>query len=147
MAEVKHGTVSVTFDDSLKPPEQAGKLSPDELARIARPPRGIGLACEQAADAIDKAGDKFTPPKGVTPASLRDGGQRAEDIDLVIADLEVVVQTLKQANAIFDGDAWEQLRKVNDQVNAQAKHQPELKAIFANVIAYFAKGPRRSKPE
>jgi len=36
---------------------------------------------------------------------------------------------------------------VNDQVKAQIKHQPELAEVFKNVLAYFAKGPRRAKAE
>jgi ABC-type transporter Mla subunit MlaD len=146
MAEVKYGTVSVTIDDFLAPPDQAGKLSPAELARIARPPRGIGLACDQAADAIDKAGASFSAPKDVTAASLREAGPRADGIDLVIADLEVVLGILKQANALFDGTAYEQIRKVNDQVKAQGKHQPEIEKMFESVLAYFAKGPRKTPP-
>ena len=72
-------------------------------------------------------------------------GDRAEAIDLVINDMEVVLQTLKQANLIFDAEAYEQLRKVNDQVKAQGKHDPELLTIFKDVIDYFARGPRAPK--
>lgn len=47
---------------------------------------------------IEKSGAKFTPPAGVTPASLRASGKRAEGIDQVILDLEVVLNKLKRAN-------------------------------------------------
>ena len=45
---------------------------------------------------IEKSGAKFTPPAGVTPASPRASGKRAEGIDQVI--LEVVLNKLKRAN-------------------------------------------------
>jgi hypothetical protein len=140
MAEVKHGTVSVTVADALAPPPKAGNLSAEEVKRLPKARRGIGLACEQTADAIEKLGPKFTLPAGVTAASLRTMGSRAEDIDQVITDLEVVLATLKQANLMFDAEAWEQIRKVNDQVKAQAKHDPELLAPFKALVDYFARG-------
>jgi len=99
----------------------------------------------KAADAMRKAGKRFSPPVGVTPESISAAGDRAEDIDLVINDMEVVLQIAKQANLLFDAEAYEQLRKVNDQVKAQGKHDPELLAIFKEVIDYFARGPRGPK--
>ncbi len=143
--EIEHGTVRVLFDDFLKPPEQAGKLSPAEVARIPKTPRGIGLVCYQAADVIEKGGAKFTPPRDVTPQSLRDAGRRAEEIDTVIVDLEVVLGILKQGNLLFDAGAWEQIRKVNDQVKVQMKHDPEIASMFKPVLDFFAKGPRQPK--
>lgn len=147
MAEVKHGTVSVTVADTLAPPPNAGKLSADEVKRLPRARRGIGLVCQHTANAIDNLGPKFTLPADVTAASLLAAGNRAEDIDQVIIDLEVVLATLKQANLMFDAAAWEQIRKVNDQVKAQAKHNPELLAPFKALIDYFAKGHRQAVPQ
>ncbi|HEY3452457.1 MAG TPA: hypothetical protein VGK67_39300 [Myxococcales bacterium] len=147
MAEVKHGNVTVVVDDTLKPPAQAGNLSVVEISRMPKAPHGLGLACEQAANGITTADKKFDPPRGVTADSLRTLGKRAEDIDSVIANLEVVLSILKQSNLLFDGEAWEQLRKVNDQVKAQGKHTPELLTIFEPVLRYFAKGPRKTEPE
>lgn len=145
MTIVKHGTISIKIPDELAPPERAGKLAPEEVARIPKPPRGIGLICAQAADAIEKAGDKFAPPPGVTPASLRAAGERADEIDQFLLDLEVVQQILQQANLLFDADAWEQVRKMNDQVKAQAKHDPALAKMFQQLLDYFARGPRGTK--
>ncbi len=145
--ELKYGTVSVSFSDFLRPPPEAGKLSPNEVARIPRTPRGIGLVCFQAADIINKAGAKFAAPRDVTPQSLQDAGRRAEEIDTVILDLEVVLGILKHANLLFDAEAWEQIRKVNDQVKVQAKHDPEIASMFKPVLDFFARGPRRPKEE
>jgi hypothetical protein len=146
MAEIQHGTVKVTFADDLAPPPGAGNLSPDEVRGIAKPPRGIGLVCESTADALEKAGTGFTSPGGVTPASLRLVGKRAEEIDQVILDLEVVLSTLKQANLLFDAQAWEQIRKMNDQVKAQGKHDPQFLTMFKPLIDFFARGGKVQAP-
>jgi hypothetical protein len=146
VAEIKHGTVAVTIADELTPPAQAGTLGPDEVRRIPKPPRGIGLVCEAAADAMEKAGAKFSPPPGVTATTLRSSGDRADSIDQVILDLEVVANKLKQANLIFDADAWEQIRKMHDQVKAQGKHDPELLVMFKPLLDFFARGPRQPTP-
>jgi hypothetical protein len=145
MAEITHGTITIQVPDELAPPEQAGKLSPEQVARIPRAPRGIGLMCMQAADAAEKAGNKFALPPGVTPDSLRAAGQRADLIDQLLLDIDVVKQILQQANLLFDAEAWEQIRKVNDQVKAQAKHDPALAVMFQQLLESLAKGPRAPK--
>jgi hypothetical protein len=145
MATIKHGTITLAIEDHLAPPEKAGKLSPQEIARIPRARRGIGLACAQAADAMEKAGAKFTPPAGVTADGLRAAGKRAEDIDQYLLDLDVVRQILQQSNLLFDAEAWEQIRKMNDQVKVQAKHDPALALMFDQVLRFFALGPRPTR--
>src|SRR5262245_12978539 len=119
-----HGVVTVTLPGHLAPPVEAGRLSPVEVQSLPKSPHGIGLACAQAADGIDKAGAQFAPPPGVTAASIRLAGRRAEEIDGVIQDLEVILTTAKQANLLFDAEAWRALRRVNDQVKSQAKDNP-----------------------
>ena len=146
MADIKHGTVTVSIADELAPAPEAGSLGPDEVRRIAKAPRGIGLICDATADAMEKAGAKFTAPGGVSAASLRALGTRAEGIDQVILDLDVVLNKLKQANLLFDAEAWEQVRKMNDQVKAQGKHDPELMVMFKPLLDFFARGPRASAP-
>ena len=146
VAEIKHGSVAVTIPDELAPPEEAGNLAPEDVRRIPKAPRGLGLVCEATADALEKAGTSFTPPSEVTPASLRHMGSRAEGIDQVILDLEVVFNRLKQANLLFDAAAWEQIRKMNDQVKAQGKHDPELLVKFKPLLDFFARGPRSPAP-
>jgi len=146
MAEVKHGTVSVTIPDSLTPPDRAGKLTPDEVKRLPKPPRGIGLVGAHTADAIDKAGDKLTLPKDIAAELLRAACERADNIDQVIVDLEVVLGILKQANLLFDAEAWELLRKVNGQVKEQGKFNPELLSIFRVLLDFLSRGPRKDPP-
>ena len=123
-----------------------GNLGPDEVRRIAKPPRGIGLICDATADGVEKSGAKFAPPAGVTATTLRALGKRAEGIDQVILDLEVVLNKLKQANLLFDAEAWEQIRKTNDQVKAQGNHDPEVLVMFKPLLGFFARGPRPSAP-
>ncbi len=52
---------------------------------------------------------------------------------------------VKQGNLIKDADAWDKLRAINDQVKAQAKRNPELLTVFADLIGYMSKGPRTAK--
>jgi hypothetical protein len=146
MAEIKHGTITVAIPDELALPAQAGSLSAEQVAHLPRAPRGIGLACTNAADALEKAGERFTAPRGVDKAALLAAAERADGIDQVIVDLEVVLARVKQANLLFDAEAWELLRKVNDQVRAQGKHEPELLAVFSPVLNFFARGPRTRRP-
>ncbi len=72
---------------------------------------------------------------------MRTACTRSEDIDQVIVNLEVILQRVKQANLIFDADAWEMLRKINDQVKAQAKYQPELETVFSALREFMKAGP------
>ena len=146
MADIRHGTVTVTVADEFAPPPEAGNLGPDEVRRIAKAPRGIGLICDTTADGIEKSSGRFAPPAGVTAASLRALGKRAEGIDQVILDLEVVLNKLKQANLLFDAEAWEQIRKTNDQVKAQGKHDPEILFMFKPLLDFFARGPKPAAP-
>ncbi len=147
MLEIQHGTVSVSIPDEFAMPAQAGNLSQEDVRHIAKAPRGIGLACDSAADVLEKSGAKFVSPAGVTPASLRALGKRAEGIDQVIVDLEVVLNKLKQANLLFDSDAWEQIRKLNDQVKAQGKHDPEVMVMFKPVLDFFARARPAALPQ
>jgi len=149
MAEktVKFGSVTVTIPDLLVPPEEAGSLSPAELARIPKAPRSVGALCENAADGLESAGKAFQPPPGVTADALRKAGQKADGIDLIIHDLEVVLNRFKQGNLLIDADAYKLVRQVNDQVKAQSKHSPELTKIFAPLLqAFSALRGRRAEP-
>ena len=144
MATIKHGTVAVSIPDHLVPPPNAGKLSAEEVKRLPKAPRGIGLVGTHTADAILKAGDKLTLPKDVTAASLLAACERADGIDQIVIDLEVVLHILKQGNLLFDADAWEQLRKVNGQVKEQMKYDAELTPIFRVLLDFMSRGPRPS---
>lgn len=135
---VKFGSVTVTVPDLLVPPEEAGSLSPTELARIPKAPRSVGALCESAADGIERAGKSFQPPPGVTADALRKAGQKADGIDLIIHDLEVVLNRFKQGNLLVDAEAYKLVRQVNDQVKAQSKHSPELAKIFDPLLQAFS---------
>jgi hypothetical protein len=136
MAEISFGPISVTIPDSITIPEQAGNLSPLEVRRMPRARRGLGTACEDTASIMRNLGDSFSVP-GVTADSLESAGQMAEEIDRVIDAVEVVLARLKQANLLIDADAWEQLRKVNDVVNALNKTNPALGLEFTVLRRYM----------
>jgi hypothetical protein len=146
MPEIQHGTVTVVIPDEFALPAQAGNMSPDDVRRIAKAPRGLGLVCDSAADVLEKSPTKFTAPAGVTPATLRAKGRRAEGIDQVILDLEVVMNKLKQANLLFDADAYDEVRKTNDQVKAQGKRDPEVMVMFKPVVDFFARARPGAAP-
>lgn len=146
MAQITHGDVVVTLPDDLPIPERAGAMSPIEVARTPKAPRGLGAACDDAAAAIVKAGAMFVAPLGVTPDSLRKTGHDAEFIDGVIASVEFVLNKLKQANILLDAEAWERLRKVNDVVVAQGKTNPEVLAHFAPLRAFMTRGRPSRRP-
>jgi hypothetical protein len=63
MVAIQHGTVSVSIPDEYAPPAQAGNMGPDEVRRIAKAPRGIGLVCNTTADVLEKSSGKFDPAK------------------------------------------------------------------------------------
>lgn len=138
------GAVTVVVDAALNVPQEAGKLSPEQVKRIARAPRGIGLACDNAALSLEKALDAgFVAPPGVTPDGLRLAGEQAEAIDVYIGDVEVLLNTLKQGNLLLDSAAYEALRKLNGQVKAQAKFAPEFNRIFASTLSFFDHNSKR----
>jgi hypothetical protein len=43
------------------------------------------------------------------------------------------------ANLPLDADAWKQIRKTNDQVKAQGKHDPEVLVTFKPLLDLFAR--------
>jgi len=143
MAEFKHGSITLVVEDALTPSPEAGQMDPAAVKRIPKVPHGMGKTCEDAADSIEKAGDKFAPPKDVTAASLREAGDKAERIDQVVHDIEVMLVMFKQASLIFKATAYEQVRKVNDLVRAQGKHNEELLTIFEPLTSFFSRLRRR----
>lgn len=143
MAEIIEGTVKVTIPDGIEISERAGTMSAAEVRSFPKPRRGLGLASAQVATDMEKSDLKVT---GVTPESLRKYGQMAEDIDDVIADVEVVLAKLKQANTLIDSKAYELLRRVNDQVKTDAKYDNSVRERFASIYEYFSVSKKTSEP-
>jgi hypothetical protein len=154
VTQLTYGGVTVTISEEISVPENAGSLTADEVLRLPKPRRGLGLACETTADAMEKAPEKFAIPN-LTAADLRKQGKMADDIDKVIIELEYLTYRMKQANKLLDAQAYESLRRVLTFVRGQEKFDPGLAARVPNLIAYFARGgsktaepsPELNKPE
>ena len=143
---LQFGAITVVLPGSVTLPAKAGTLSADELAKIPKPPRAVGAMCERMADVLEETGKGLTRTPEVTPNALRDAGAAADDIDRVIAQAEAVVAKLKQANLLLDAHAYELLRKLNDQVKAQGKHDAQWLTVFAELTSYFAKTRNAPRP-
>ncbi|EYF02983.1 hypothetical protein [Chondromyces apiculatus] len=147
MATVTHGTITITIDDLLAPPQQAGKLSKRDIRRTAKAPHSVGRLCNQAADALERAGTTFSPPPGITAQALRDAAMRVDGTDQCLTDLDVVREKFRQSHLIFGADAWKLVRQMNDHVKAQMKHDPEIGVIFQQLVEAFAAFYRRPPTE
>ena len=139
MSEVKYGTVSVVLPKSVVLPEKSGKMQKREVSRLLKAPHGMALAAEHSASALEKIGSSFTPPSGVTPESLRESGTQSEEMTLVIHHVKVVLQKLMQGKLLIDHQTHLQLRKLKDQVRAQAKYDPSLLIPFDALLTFFEK--------
>jgi len=136
--QIKQGNVVVEVADNIAPPPRAGKMTAAEVKETVKARTGVGVICAASASAIETPGDEFEVPRGITPAGLREAGARAEDIDAVIDNLEVVLNTLKQANLLFDAEAHSMLIKLNDRVKAARKQNANIGVAFAALTEYFA---------
>lgn len=135
MKQLIHGTVTIGYPAGIELPPKAGKLSPEEVTRLPKARRGVGLACEKTAEALPKASGVKTD---VTAEALVAAGAMAEEIDTVIADVENALLVLKQANNLLDGAAHELLRKVLAAVRAAEKFDSHVVDVFPHLIAYFS---------
>jgi hypothetical protein len=144
LAELKYAHITVTIPDHILIPPEAGDLSDEEIQRIPKARRGLGAASEQAAACLETAGPTFVVPD-ITPAGLRSKGAMADDIDMVIAEVEGLLHKLKQANLLLDAAAWEDLRKLNDFVKAQGKHKPSVLVQFRPLTEFMSS--RRAAPK
>jgi len=73
MVAIQYCTVTVSIPDEFTPPAQAGNLGPEEVRRIAKAPRGIGLACDERSG-LDRLTDSFGRPHEVV--DLRESANR-----------------------------------------------------------------------
>jgi len=143
MAEMTKGTVSVVYDDGIKVPPEAGTLSAQDLARLEKPRRGVGVTAQATADAVRKRPD--LAPKGVTADELEDMGRQADSIDYLIVDLEGILNQFKQANLLIDSRTNELLRKVLANVRSQEKFDAGVVKDVPHLIGYFS-NTRAPKP-
>jgi hypothetical protein len=137
MAEIKHGVVTLSVDDHLVPPPEAGNLTVEEVRRLPKARPGIGLACQASAQAIEQVGAALTLPPELSPEALRSAGERAEEVDQVIRDLELLLQRFRQANLIFDADALARLSQLNELVKLKARQTPEVETAFSVLRSFF----------
>lgn len=143
-ASTSHGGVTITFDASLDLDPRAGSLTAEEVRRLPKAPRGLGLVCDLTASSMEQAGGKFVAPTGVDASTLRKLGARAEGYDVLLVALDVVRERIAQGNLLADAEAWEALRKVNDMANTQAKHAPELETMFAPLREFMRRGKSKA---
>jgi hypothetical protein len=127
--QIVAGTVFVQLPPHLSLPEEAGTLSPDQMNRLPKARHGIGLACEQAATAMEKA--SITVPE-VTPDELRRAGMAAEARRQGLDKDPEVLEAMKQAMI------RKYLQEVGQQeVQPSAVPEAELRAYYdANVGLY-----------
>ena len=141
MTEINVGTVTIILPEGMTLDPRAGKLTKAEKYGVPKARKGLGLACDQTAAAMEKANGALVVPN-VTAGGLRQKGALAENIDQVIEDTKIALEIMRQANLLADADAFTELRKVNQQVKAQSQFNPSLKDRFAAVIDYFSNKKR-----
>jgi hypothetical protein len=137
MSEIKQGAITITLREGMTLPENAGKLSVTEAQRVPKARRGVGATCLATADDIERSGGQISVPD-VTPDDLRAAAERADALEPIIADLEYLLQLVRQANMLLDADAHDLLRKVVATVRALEKFDPSAPARVPSLIRYFA---------
>jgi hypothetical protein len=142
MAEKTHGNVTITYGDHIQIPDEAGTLASTDLARLEKARRGVGITAVLTAAALRKQPD--LAPKGVTADELEALGKQADDLDLVISDLESLLGTMKQANLLIDSKTHESLRKVLANVRSLEKFNAGVVDDVPQLVAYF-KNTRAAK--
>ena len=143
MPAIGEGTVSVVLPEGIEVPAKAGHLSEQDVRRLVKVRRGLGLTCLHTAGEMEKSSEPFSVPD-VTPEKLRTTGEQADMWDEIISDLEVALHVAKQANLIVDAEAFNMLRRVNNQVKAQVPFEPKLKERFSTVLDYFSATKRKN---
>jgi hypothetical protein len=135
MAEMTKGDVTVKFIDSIVIPPEAGKLSVSEVQALEKARRGVGVTAVMTAQAIRKYPE--VAPKDVDADELESMGHQADDIDLVIADLEALLNIFKQANLIIDSATNGMLRNVLAHVRGREKFDAGIVNHVPQLIEYF----------
>ena len=147
MIEIKHGSVTIQLPEGYVMRENAGQLTKLEVSRLIRVPKGVGHLCELTADSVEKVGAKINFPSHITPDSLREAGKKAEKLDALIYDLEVMLNRVRQS-ALQDKDsAFEWVCQVNDIAKGYGKRNRDVWAIFVAPRDFTQKirGRRRAR--
>ena len=127
--------------------EKAGKLTVQEVSRLTRVPKGIGRLCELTADSVEKAWGKIALPAHITPDSLRAAGKKAELLDTVIYDTEVLLAKARQSWMQDKAEAFEMVCQVNDIVRGYGKRNRDVWSLFGLALDFLDKirGRRRAR--
>lgn len=143
----QNGCVTLTLPDGFVLPQKAGLLDPLEVQRIPKVPQQIGLICEHVADALELLQGKITIPQNITPASLREVGQKAIKIEQILQHLEGIAFPLRQAAMLIKAEAFEQVCQVNDVVVGYGKRNRDVWSYFGLLRNFFSKirGRRRGR--
>ena len=143
--EYAYGNVRVNLPNALKLSKKAGKLTTAQLRRLSYPKQGIARLCEEVAAIMETNPDFIV--KGVTPDGLRQAAVEAEAADVLMVELETVLQSIKQQHWLNVDAAYELVRRVNDQMHAQVKYDPQLKEKFGPLVEYFSRTKKAEPPK
>ncbi len=135
MAEMTKGTVTVQYADNIVVPQRAGKMSIAEVQQLEKARSGVGVTAVLTAEAMRKYPE--VAPGDVNADELERMGHQADDIDLVIADLEVLVNVFKQANLLIDSETNGMLRNVLAHVRGREKFDAGIVNYVPQLIEYF----------
>jgi hypothetical protein len=146
VADLVEGSITAALPDDITIPEKAGKLSKEEVKRLPKVRKGLGLACQMTAAAMVKNPDRLNVP-GVTADGLAAAGLAADGIDSHVIDAENITLTLKQANLLLNAGAHNFLRRVLAHVRKEAKFgDPRILDLVPTLIAYFSNEPAGTAP-
>ena len=139
MAELKHGSVTISLPGLSSISEKAGNLSRDEVQRLAKAAPSIAQACDDSADGIEGAGPSFMLPASVTVSELRAAAVRTRSLDRSIAETEYALVVLRQNRLLEVAASLQLVGVVNDQAKTQGKRTPRFLSLFTRVFAFFKK--------
>ena len=145
MAELRHGAIVVILPDFLTLPEKAGKLSKKEVRRLVKVPKGADYAAKMSASALEKMGESFQTPRGLTPEVLLRATQQSYALVRLLDDLSVVQLVLQQALLLADAELYKWLQKLNDSLKAQGKYSADLYIWLSSLVEYFGRSAQTRK--
>ncbi len=136
MGKIKFGSITILLPDIVAlDPTRAGNLTENNYFSTCQSLKGIIPACDQAAAELEKFEGSLSVP-GVDPDSLRAAGFFTERISQIIEDMETALKMFKQIKFSASIAAFEQIKKVNTQVNILSKDDDSLKVKFRSVLNY-----------